>query len=85
MYWFSRLDRKEKKLNKWFHYAASVALNYKQIESHPERVSKVKSFINKSNWKGINCPSKIDNWKTFEKNNPTIERQRNMSSLDLKN
>ena len=23
-------------------------------------------------WKGINYPSKTDDWKTFEKNNPTI-------------
>ena len=28
--------------------------------------------MNKYNWKGINYPSKIDDWKTFEKNNPTI-------------
>ena len=29
-------------------------------------------FINKYNWNGINYPSKIDDWKTFVKNNPTI-------------
>ena len=28
--------------------------------------------MNKFNWKGINYPSKIDDQKTFEKNNPTI-------------
>ena len=49
-----------------------VALNYRGIESHPERVSNIKPFINKYNWKGINYPSKIDDWRTFEKNNPTI-------------
>ena len=32
----------------------------------------MKPFINKYNWKGINYPSKIDDWKTLEKNNPTI-------------
>ena len=37
-----------------------------------QAVSNIKPFINKYNWKGINYPSKIDNWKTFEKNNPTI-------------
>ena len=37
-----------------------------------QAVSKIKPFINKYNWKGINYPSKIDNWKMFEKNNPTI-------------
>ena len=29
-------------------------------------------FINKYNWKGINYSSKIDDWKTFRKNNSTI-------------
>ena len=31
-----------------------------------------KPFINKCNWKGINCPSKIDDQKRFEKNHRTI-------------
>ena len=58
--------------DKCFQYAATVALNYEEIESHPERVSSIKPFINKYNLEGINYPSKIDDWKTFEKNNPTI-------------
>ena len=58
--------------NKCFKHAASVALNYREIESHPERVSNIKPFINKYNWKGINYPLKIDDSKTFEKNNPII-------------
>ena len=37
---------------------------------NPERVSNIKLFINKH--KGINYPLKIDDWKAFEKNNPTI-------------
>ena len=32
----------------------------------------MKPFINRYNWKGKNYPSKIDDWKTFEKNDPTI-------------
>ena len=32
----------------------------------------MKPFINKYNWKGLNYPPKLDDWKTFEKNNPTI-------------
>ena len=39
------------------------ALNYKETESHPERISYVKLFINKSDWEGINCLSKLDDWK----------------------
>ena len=29
----------------------------------------MKPFPYKYNWKGINHPSKIDDWKKFEKNN----------------
>ena len=39
---------------------------------NPERISNIKPFTNKYKWKLINYPSKIDDWKTFEKNNPTI-------------
>ena len=49
-----------------------VALKYVSTESHPERVSNIKPFVNKYIWKGINYPSKTDDWKTFQKNNPTI-------------
>ena len=55
-----------------FEYTVNVALNYEEIESHPGRVSDIKPFINKYKWKGLNYPSKVDDWKTFEKNNPTI-------------
>ena len=58
--------------DKCFQYAATFALNFEETESHPEKVSNIKPFINKYNWEGANYPSKIDDWKTFEKNNPTI-------------
>ena len=67
-----------------------VALNYGETELHPERVSNIKPYINKYNWKGINYPSKIDDWRTFKTNNPTVAlnilyiRKRNMASLYLK-
>ena len=56
--------------DKCFQYTAAIALNYGKIESHPERVSSIKPFINEYNWEGVNYPSKIDDWKMFEKNNP---------------
>ena len=58
--------------DKCFQYAVNVALNYGELGLHPDRVSNIKPFINKYNWKGISYPSKIDGWKTFEKNNPAI-------------
>ena len=51
--------------NKCFQYTATVALYYEEIESHPERVSSIKPFINEYNWKETHYLSKIDYWKTF--------------------
>ena len=47
-------------------------MNCEEIKWNPERVLNIKPFINKYNWKQINYPSKIDDWKTFKKNNLTI-------------
>ena len=58
--------------DKCFQYVVTVALNYGEIELDPERISNIKTFINKYNWRGINFPSEIDGWKTFEKNNLTV-------------
>ena len=67
IYWLSILDKKEKSKNKsknkddkCFQFAAAVALNFEEIESHSERVSNIIPFINKYNWEAINYPSKID-------------------------
>ena len=58
--------------DKCFQYVVTVALSYGEIKSHPEKVSNIKPFINKYKWKKINYASKMDDLKTFEKNNPTI-------------
>ena len=58
--------------DKCFQYTVTVALNYREIKWNPETVLNIKPFINKYNWKGINCLTRIDDWKTFEKINPTI-------------
>ena len=55
-----------------FQYTVTVALNHDKIKWNPERVSNIKPFINKYNWKGINYPSKINDCKKCEKNNSTI-------------
>ena len=44
---------------KCFQYAVDVALNHEQIENHPERIFKTKTFINKNDWKEICFPSYI--------------------------
>ena len=58
--------------NKYFQYALVVALNYKQNKYHPERASKIKSFIDKYNWKEIDFPSHGKDWKKFESNNKKV-------------
>ena len=45
--------------DKCFQYAVTVALNYGEIESHPERVLNTEPVINKYKWKGKNNPLKI--------------------------
>ena len=57
---------------KLFQYASTVALNHEEIKRHLQRISKIKPFINKYNWNEIKYPSKIHDWKTFEKNNRSI-------------
>ena len=60
-----------------------AALNYEEIESHPERVSNIKPFTNQYKWKGINHPSKIDASKNFENNNPTNALEKNNPTIAL--
>ena len=55
--------------NKCFQYAVTLALNIDKINDHPERISKIKPFIEKYNWKDIDFPSTIKDWKKFELNN----------------
>ena len=35
-------------------------------------MTKIKPFINKYKWEGINSPSQKNNWKKFDKNNVRI-------------
>ena len=58
--------------DKCFQYALTVALNHEQIKDHPERISKIKPFIDKYNWKEIDYPSHSKDWKKFESNIKSI-------------
>ena len=42
--------------NKYFQYASTVALSYRNINNNPEKISKIKHFINQYNWKEIEFP-----------------------------
>ena len=55
-----------------FQYALTVALNYQNIEKNPQRISKIKPFINQYDWKRINIPSHKEDCKKFESSNKSI-------------
>ena len=50
-----------------FQNALDDALNYQNIEKDPQRISKLKPYINKYNWEGIEFPAGPKDWKKFEK------------------
>ena len=49
-----------------------MVLNYQDIKNNPERISKIKSFINEYNWKDIDFPSHKRDWKRLQLNNKLI-------------
>ena len=57
---------------KCFQYAVTVALNHEKINKHPQRVSKIKPFIDQYNWNEIDFPSTSQDWKKFELNNQPV-------------
>ena len=61
-----------KKDNKCFQYTVTVALNCEEIKRDPQRITKIKRFINKYNSQGINIPSEKDDWEKNVKSNVKI-------------
>ena len=59
--------------DKCFKYTLTVALNYEQIKSHAERVSKAKVFIDLL-LKEMDFPSHEKDWKNVESNNKSNVR-----------
>ena len=55
--------------HKCFQYAATLALNFDNINNHPEKISKIRPFIDQYNWKDIDFPAASKDWKKFELNN----------------
>ena len=54
---------------KCFQYAVTLALNLDKIRKNPQRISKIKSFIDQYNWKDIDFPAMSKDWKKFQLNN----------------
>ena len=55
-----------------FSDALTIALSYEQFEKDPQRISKIKPFIDQYNWNEIDFPSHSKDWKKFESNNKSI-------------
>ena len=49
-----------------FQNALNDALNYQNIERDPQRISKLKRYISKYNWEGIEFPVGSKDWKKLE-------------------
>ena len=54
---------------KCFQYAVTLALNLDKIGKNPQRISKIKPFIDQYNSKDIDFPSTSKDWRKFELNN----------------
>ena len=67
----STINRKNND-NKCFQYAITLAINYDKIDRNPQRISKIKPFIENYNWKDIDFPSRRKDWNKFELNNNNI-------------
>ena len=49
-----------------FQNALNDSLDYQRIKRDPQKISKLKPYINKYNWKDIKVPSDKEGWKKFE-------------------
>ena len=63
----STINRKNKD-HKCFQYAATLALNFDNINNHPEKLSKIRPFVDQYNWKDIDFPATRKDWKKSELN-----------------
>ena len=55
--------------DKCFQYAVTLALNLDNIEKNPQRISKIKPFIDQYNWKDIDFLPTNKDWRKLELNN----------------
>ena len=46
----------QNKGNKSFQNSVTIDLNYQKVKNSPERISKIKPFINNLDWNNINFP-----------------------------
>ena len=52
---------------KCFQYAVTLALNHDKIDRNPQRISKIRPFIDQDNWKDIDYSATSKDWKNLNK------------------
>ena len=60
-------DNNNNNNNNDFQNALDDSLDYETIQKDSQRISKIKLYINKYNWEGINFPAGSKEWQKFEK------------------
>ena len=66
------INPQNKKDEKCFQYALTVALNYQNVEKNPQRITKIKPFIDQYNWNEIYFPLHSIDWKKVQLNNTSV-------------
>ena len=59
----------QNKEKKCFQYFVTISLHHQKVKYNPERISKIKPFINNLDFGNINFPPQEQDYKTFEMNN----------------
>ena len=55
--WLKKTINPKNNDHKCFQYAITAVLNHQNIKKYPQRISKVKAFVDQYNWKEIDFPS----------------------------
>ena len=62
----------QNKDEKCFKWAVIGALHHEEVKKDHQRISKLRSYENQYNWKGLEFRASIKKIDRFEKNNPDI-------------
>ena len=67
--WFRSKKQSITNEDNCFQSALNDSLDYQKIKKDPQKISKLKPYINQYSWKGIKVPSGKEDLKKFEQNN----------------
>ena len=62
----------QNKDNKCFQYSITLSLYHNRVNNNPQRIPKIKPFINNFNWENINFPPTQQDYENFEVNDKSI-------------